>query len=145
MQSEEAFEEKIDQISKTIEQYSSIQKRNMIAKIIISFVCIVLFLVKFLRPELKIDNIALGFIVVAILPWASSFIQKLDISGIGKIEFQAQQSQLKEVKEKLEMVMSASSEPQEDKEGDTQEPSNDEKTVFCFLYCCHFNGIIRSE
>lgn len=40
------------------------------------------------RPDLKIDSISLGLLLLALLPWLSSIIKSVDMPGLGKIEFQ---------------------------------------------------------
>jgi hypothetical protein len=39
-------------------------------------------------PQLKLDPVALGLLVVAVVPWLSSVVKSLEVPGAGKIEFQ---------------------------------------------------------
>ena len=57
-------------------------------KIILSIVAFAIILFRHLFPNLKIDAIDLGLIVLMILPWFSGLIKGMELPGGFKVEFQ---------------------------------------------------------
>lgn len=49
-------------------------------------------------PELNIDAVTLGLLVVAIIPWLSPIIKSIELPGIGKIELQEIKHQAEEAR-----------------------------------------------
>jgi hypothetical protein len=72
---------------------------EFILKLIISLSAIVFIIIKLIRPDLEVDVITLGLLIVAILPWLSSLIKSAEFPGGWKIEF-------KDVKEAVEKAIS---------------------------------------
>jgi hypothetical protein len=62
--------------------------KHLALKITISAISIVFILVRLLFPNLQVDAITLGLLVLAILPWLSPLIKSAEVPGVGKIEFQ---------------------------------------------------------
>jgi len=60
----------------------------MRTKIAVSVISMAALGVHLARPNLKLDSIALGLIVLGVLPWLSSLIKSAEVPGVGKIEFQ---------------------------------------------------------
>lgn len=59
----------------------------MSLKIFISCAALVLLITKILLPEVKIDNITIGLLVVAILPWLPSILESATLPGGWGIKF----------------------------------------------------------
>jgi hypothetical protein len=59
---------------------------QVITKATISIVALVGGTAHLLWPELKIDSVTLGFLLLALLPWAGSIIKSLEVPGLGKVE-----------------------------------------------------------
>lgn len=62
--------------------------RDSILKWIVTVGAIILAIVHFIRPDLTIDPVTLGLLIVAVLPWLSSLFKSLELPGGWKIEFQ---------------------------------------------------------
>lgn len=56
-------------------------------KISITTISILLILVRLIWPNINIDSITLGLLVVAVLPWLSSLIESAEFPGGWKIKF----------------------------------------------------------
>jgi hypothetical protein len=56
-------------------------------RIIISFISIGVIIGRIIFPNIQIDSITLGLIIVAILPWLSSLIESAEFPGGWKIKF----------------------------------------------------------
>jgi len=61
---------------------------NLTLKIVVSSVCVILIALRFLFPNLQVDAVTLGLLVLALLPWLSPLIKSAEVPGVGKIEFQ---------------------------------------------------------
>jgi hypothetical protein len=61
--------------------------QNRLVKVLISAGALALILLHALRPDLKVDAITLGLLIVCILPWAASLIQSAEFPGGWKITF----------------------------------------------------------
>jgi hypothetical protein len=57
-------------------------------KIVITIFACSIAILHIIRPQLSIDAITIGFLLLAILPWISSIIKSVEIPGFGKIELQ---------------------------------------------------------
>jgi hypothetical protein len=53
---------------------------------VISFVALIIALAHLIWPELTIDGITLGLIVIAVLPWLAPLVKSLELPGGWKIE-----------------------------------------------------------
>lgn len=56
-------------------------------QIIISIIAAVLLALHLWKPNISIDGITLGLLVIAILPWLSSLFKSVEIPGLGKFEY----------------------------------------------------------
>lgn len=56
-------------------------------KITISLSAALLLIARFIWPDIRIDAVALGLLVVATLPWLSTLIQSAEFPGGWKVEF----------------------------------------------------------
>lgn len=56
-------------------------------KVTISAICVIAIAVRLIWPDLKIDAITLGLLVVAILPWLSSVLKTAKFPTVGKVQF----------------------------------------------------------
>jgi hypothetical protein len=70
---------------------------------LITIVAILVGLIRIKFPELSIDAVSLGLIILALAPWLSPIIKSIEIAGIGKIELQ----ELKDKVQKLEGAVSS--------------------------------------
>lgn len=57
-------------------------------KLVITGVALAVIVARFIWPELRVDAITLGLIIVAMLPWASDLVKSAEFPGGWKIEFQ---------------------------------------------------------
>lgn len=78
-------------------------EKNTIIKLVISGGALVLLVVRFMLPQLKIDAVSIGLLVVCILPWAPAFVESLKAPGGWELK-------LRELATKVEKVIDASSE-----------------------------------
>jgi hypothetical protein len=60
----------------------------IILSAIITLVALIAAVAHLLRPDLSIDGVTLGLLVLAILPWLAPFVKSLELPGGWKIEFQ---------------------------------------------------------
>lgn len=60
---------------------------NFYLKLIISIVACAVFAVRTLWPDLKIDTVSLGLIVVAIVPWLTELIESAKFPGGWEVKF----------------------------------------------------------
>jgi len=68
---------------------SKMMRHNEIAtKIAVTAIAAVALVIRFVFPNVTIDGVALGLIVVAVLPWLASLIKAAEFPGGWKIEFQ---------------------------------------------------------
>ncbi|MBC6989387.1 hypothetical protein [Hymenobacter sp. BT491] len=49
------------------------------------------------RPDIRIDAITLGLLILSVVPWLAPIIKSIEVPGVGKLEFQ-------ELKDKVEQV-----------------------------------------
>jgi hypothetical protein len=47
-------------------------------------------------PQIKVDAVTLGLLVVALLPWLAPIIQSVEVAGVGKIELRDLQEQVED-------------------------------------------------
>src|SRR2546425_7369148 len=78
------------------------------AKLVISLLAIVLVLVRLVFPDLQIDAVTLGLLVLAVLPWLASFIKSAEFPGGWKIEFRDVQAAVAKVTTASSSVISSS-------------------------------------
>ena len=75
---------------------------------LISFFALGTFLARIVFPELEIDNIALGLLVIAALPWFADLLESAEFPGGWKVAFKnledQQNAQEEEIKE-LQFLM----------------------------------------
>lgn len=81
-------------------------KQDIMIKLIITIGALIILIVRFILPDLLFDTITLGILVIAILPWVSSFVEKLKAGDL-EIEFK---NRLEKVEDKVEKVIDTSSE-----------------------------------
>lgn len=62
-------------------------KRNTAIRIVISLGAVILVAVRLIWPNLTIDAITLGLLIVALLPWASSLIESAKFPGGWEVKF----------------------------------------------------------
>jgi len=55
-------------------------------------------------PALKIDAVTLGLIAIALLPWLSSVIKSVEVTGVGKVEFQEVKNEVEEMRGAIQSV-----------------------------------------
>lgn len=58
------------------------------AKISVTFIALAIAVIRLVWPDLKLDAITLGLLVLALLPWLQSLIKSAEFPGGWKIEFQ---------------------------------------------------------
>lgn len=58
-----------------------------ITKIVISLTALVLIAVRLKWPEIKIDTVTIGLLVVAILPWVAVLLESAEFPGGWKVRF----------------------------------------------------------
>ena len=56
-------------------------------KIIASGIALLILIIRLIWPQIKIDAISLGLIIVAIVPWLSSILESAEFPGGWKIKF----------------------------------------------------------
>lgn len=62
------------------------KRRLLGVKLAVSLLAIAGLLIRIIYPGLNIDAVALGFLVIAVLPWFSDLIKSVEIPGFGKVE-----------------------------------------------------------
>lgn len=62
--------------------------RNILTKAFVSVIALAGLVVHLIWPEMKLDAVALGFLLLALLPWLASVIRSIEIPGVGKVELQ---------------------------------------------------------
>jgi len=77
--------------------------KDTVIKLVISTGALALLVARFLVPQLEVDAITIGLLVVCILPWASSFVVSLKAPGGWEVK-------LRELASKVEKVIDTSSE-----------------------------------
>jgi len=73
-------------------------KHITIIKIIITVIATILALIHIFKPDLKVDSITLGLLVVAVLPWLAPIFKSVELPGGMKFELQ----EFKEIVEKAD-------------------------------------------
>jgi hypothetical protein len=63
-------------------------RNNLLSKIIVTLAALGLVVVRWVWPDLKVDSITLGLLVIAVLPWLSALIKSAELPGGWKVEFQ---------------------------------------------------------
>lgn len=63
----------------------------------ITIFAIVVLLIRVVFPNLTIDAVSLGLIILALAPWLSPIIKSIEIAGVGKIELQELKSQVEQL------------------------------------------------
>ena len=53
----------------------------------ITIIALVFITVHLVWPQLVIDAVTLGLIVLALIPWIAPIIKSIDLPGVGTIEF----------------------------------------------------------
>ena len=69
-----------------------------ITKVMITIIALIFATVHIIRPDLTIDSVTLGLIVIAILPWISPMVQSFELPGGLKVQFR----EMKKATEKIE-------------------------------------------
>ncbi len=64
---------------------------------LITIVAILVIIIRILFPDLSIDAVFLGLIILALAPWLSPIFKSIEITGIGKIELQELKSQVEQL------------------------------------------------
>lgn len=75
--------------------------RTLFLKLSISFAALGLLVTHILRPELKVDAITLGLLVLAITPWLSRILQEVEFPGGWKVKFREVQAAGEKVTDSL--------------------------------------------
>lgn len=73
------------------------QKDYLWLRWLISIVAVLILLIRIIFPDLSIDAVSLGLIILALMPWLSPIIKSVEIFGIGKIEMQELKSQVEQL------------------------------------------------
>lgn len=63
-------------------------KENRTLQIIVSVVAVVFLIGHIFWPNLKIDGITLGLLILILVPWMAPLIKSIEVPGIGKLELQ---------------------------------------------------------
>jgi hypothetical protein len=79
-------------------------KQQTLVRIIISIVALSLLIAHVYWPKISLDAISIAFLVLACLPWLSSYIKSVEIPGIGKFELQEIKKQIQETQGAIQSV-----------------------------------------
>jgi hypothetical protein len=61
---------------------------DWLPKLLLSAGCLAVVLFRIAYPDIKIDGVTFGLLVLAVLPWLSSLIKSFELPGGWRIEFQ---------------------------------------------------------
>ena len=70
-------------------------------KVVISLCALALLLAKLLWPKMQIDAIAIGLLIIAILPWISSFLESAKLPGGWELKFRNLEREFSQLKEEF--------------------------------------------
>jgi hypothetical protein len=73
-------------------------RRETIVAIVITTVALMIVILHNVFPQLKIDGITFGLLILAALPWLAPLIKSIELPGIGKIELQEIKRQAEEAR-----------------------------------------------
>ena len=71
-------------------------------KILVSVIAVLVLVVRFVCPNLIIDSITVGLILLALIPWLAPIIKSIEIFGIGKVELQDLKNEVEKLKGAVE-------------------------------------------
>src|SRR5215475_4905183 len=77
--------------------FSNPSPANLWLKIVISAIPVAAAVVHIVRPELKIDAVTFGLLVIALLPWLASLIESAKVPGGWEIKFRNLESAVQKV------------------------------------------------
>lgn len=63
-------------------------KKDVLIKSISTLVAFILIVIHMFYPDIRIDSITLGLMVIAILPWLASVFKSIELPGVMKLELQ---------------------------------------------------------
>lgn len=55
-------------------------------KVIITVICLFIFFVRIIYPDINIDSISVTLLILALVPWFIRYIKSLEINGLGSFE-----------------------------------------------------------
>ncbi|MFZ5909717.1 MAG: hypothetical protein ACOYYU_06860 [Chloroflexota bacterium] len=64
---------------------------------LVTIIAVLVAVIRIVYPNLSLDAVSLGLIVLALAPWLSPIIKSIEITGIGKIELQELKSQVQQL------------------------------------------------
>ncbi len=64
---------------------------------LITGIAILVAVIRIIFPDLSIDAVSLGLIILALAPWLSPIIKSIEIAGVGKIELQELKNQVEQL------------------------------------------------
>jgi hypothetical protein len=73
-------------------------RRETIVAIVITAVALMIVILHNVFPQLKIDGITFGLLILAAVPWLAPLIKSIELPGIGKIELQELKRQAEEAR-----------------------------------------------
>ncbi len=73
------------------------QKNYAWLRWLITVIAILVAVIRIIFPDLSIDAVSLGLIILALAPWLSPIIKSIEIAGVGKIELQELKSQVEQL------------------------------------------------
>ena len=79
-------------------------KKNTYLKILVTAVAIIVLALRYVYPNLVIDGITIGLILLALIPWLAPIIKSIEIFGIGKVELQDLKDEVEKIKGAVESV-----------------------------------------
>ena len=71
-------------------------------KMLLSLGAIVLIVLRFRWPDLKIDAVTLGLLIVALLPWFFSFLESAEFPGGWKVKFRELRGVIQQQEQQIE-------------------------------------------
>ncbi len=78
-----------------------VKKGNLAVRLIFTAIAVSVAITHLLWPDLVIDAVTLGLLVIALLPWAGSFIQSVEAGGV-KAELRQQEVQIQKLEGQTE-------------------------------------------
>jgi hypothetical protein len=80
------------------------KNNNTRLKILVSAVAVIFLILRYVCPNLVIDGITIGLILLALIPWLAPIIKSIEITGIGKVELQDLKNEVEKIKGAVESV-----------------------------------------
>ena len=80
------------------------KNNNTRLKILVTAVAIIVLVLRYVYPNLVIDGITIGLILLALIPWLAPIIKSVEIFGIGKVELQDLKDEVEKIKGAVESV-----------------------------------------